>query len=199
MPQEWILCEQSLLYPSHNVLPAKLGLANWKMKFDKIFPFTSIQYINATIVPHAEQGSADSPKSEGRLYWAFLSANETSLEELLYPAVTSWSVITEGFKQSPFQKATHFHLNEQKTLLVWACSASEEWLQTSLCCIRRNAILQWIQVPITTVTRGWIPTHIARKAKFGIYKRRLHVWTGNTYIKSHLKMSRKSARIFFSF
>lgn len=74
MPQEWSLCEQSLLHPSHNVLPAKLGLANWKMKFDKIFLFTSIQYINATIVPHAERISRFT-ESKGRLYWAFLSAN----------------------------------------------------------------------------------------------------------------------------
>lgn len=143
------------------------------------------------------RGSADSlsPRA-GCTELSFLQ----TLEELLYPAVTSWSVITEGFcAQSLLQKATHFHLTEQKPLLVWVRSAPEGKLQTSLCCTCRNAIFQWIQTPIATVTRDRIPSHIARKVEFGIYKRRLYVWTGNAYIKSHLKMSRKSARIFFLF
>lgn len=66
------------------------------MKFDTISPFSSIQCIKTTVAPHAEQGSADSPKSESNLYRAFLPANETFLKELLYPAMTSGSSVQRG-------------------------------------------------------------------------------------------------------
>lgn len=82
--------------PSNNVLPVKLGLTNRKMKFETISLFTSIQYIKTSVVPHVEQGSTDSPKSESNLYRAFLPANETFLKELLYPAVTSQSSDQRG-------------------------------------------------------------------------------------------------------
>lgn len=70
--------------PSNNISPVKLGLTNWKMKFDTISPFTSRQYIKTIVVP---QGSAHAPESN--LYGTFPPANETFLKELLYPAMTS--------------------------------------------------------------------------------------------------------------
>lgn len=97
MTREWSLCEKSPHIPSvKSVMPVKLGLTNWNMKFDTSLPFTSIQYIKTTAVPHLEQGSADSPTADSNLYHAFLPANETSLKTLLYPAETSWSSDQRG-------------------------------------------------------------------------------------------------------
>lgn len=91
--------------PSNNVLPIKLGLTNWAMEFDTISPFTSTQYIKTPVIPRAEQGSADSPKSESNLYCALLPANKTFLKELLY-----WlhgHLIRQAFKKTALVPQTY--------------------------------------------------------------------------------------------